>query len=175
MLGQAGTCRFQAGTCRFQAVDASAKLLWKERWAHGGGGCQGTRTSPMAPCSTALQGTLTPSAWHPGAHSLCLSVMFEGIPTYPGPDRFWQVVAKYRVNSFYTGAASCGCDAFPALPTAASAPHILAHTLGWYSPHGHPRPSALRRCTAAQARPVNPTGPRHGGRAHQPRGLALVP
>jgi acetyl-CoA synthetase len=29
--------------------------------------------------------------------------MFEGIPTYPGPDRFWQVVAKYRVNSFYTG------------------------------------------------------------------------
>ena len=30
------------------------------------------------------------------------SVMFEGVPTYPGPDRFWQVCAKYKVNQFYT-------------------------------------------------------------------------
>jgi len=29
-------------------------------------------------------------------------VMFEGIPTYPHPDRFWDVVEKYRVNIFYT-------------------------------------------------------------------------
>ena len=30
------------------------------------------------------------------------SVMFEGIPTYPEPDRFWRVVDKYKVNQFYT-------------------------------------------------------------------------
>ncbi|XP_062507051.1 acetyl-coenzyme A synthetase, cytoplasmic-like [Corticium candelabrum] len=30
------------------------------------------------------------------------SVMFEGVPTYPGPDRFWAIVAKYRVSKFYT-------------------------------------------------------------------------
>ncbi|MDH5716414.1 MAG: acetate--CoA ligase [Spirochaetia bacterium] len=30
------------------------------------------------------------------------SLMFEGIPTYPGPERFWQVVDKHKVNIFYT-------------------------------------------------------------------------
>ena len=30
------------------------------------------------------------------------TVMFEGVPTYPGPDRFWEVVAKHKVNTFYT-------------------------------------------------------------------------
>jgi acetyl-CoA synthetase len=30
------------------------------------------------------------------------TLMFEGIPTYPQPDRFWQVVDKYGVNIFYT-------------------------------------------------------------------------
>ena len=30
------------------------------------------------------------------------SLMFEGIPTYPNPDRFWDIVEKYRVNIFYT-------------------------------------------------------------------------
>lgn len=30
------------------------------------------------------------------------SVLFEGVPTYPAPDRFWDVVEKYRVNTFYT-------------------------------------------------------------------------
>jgi len=30
------------------------------------------------------------------------SVMFEGIPTYPHPDRFWEIVEKYRINIFYT-------------------------------------------------------------------------
>jgi acetyl-CoA synthetase len=31
-----------------------------------------------------------------------ISVMFEGIPTYPDAGRFWDVVDKYRVNQFYT-------------------------------------------------------------------------
>jgi len=28
--------------------------------------------------------------------------MFEGTPNYPEPDRFWEIVEKYRVNIFYT-------------------------------------------------------------------------
>ncbi len=30
------------------------------------------------------------------------SVMFEGVPTYPKPDRYWHIVEKFRVNTFYT-------------------------------------------------------------------------
>ena len=30
------------------------------------------------------------------------TVMFEGIPTYPDPGRFWQVVEKHKVNIFHT-------------------------------------------------------------------------
>ncbi|BBM00958.1 acetate--CoA ligase [Microbulbifer sp. GL-2] len=30
------------------------------------------------------------------------SLMFEGVPTYPDASRFWQVVDKHKVNSFYT-------------------------------------------------------------------------
>jgi acetyl-CoA synthetase len=29
-------------------------------------------------------------------------VMFEGIPTYPTPSRFWNIIDKYKVNQFYT-------------------------------------------------------------------------
>ncbi len=31
-----------------------------------------------------------------------ISVMFEGVPTYPDASRFWQVVDKHKVNIFYT-------------------------------------------------------------------------
>ncbi|MBN1164578.1 MAG: acetate--CoA ligase, partial [Candidatus Krumholzibacteriota bacterium] len=30
------------------------------------------------------------------------TLMFEGVPSYPHPDRFWDVVEKYKVNIFYT-------------------------------------------------------------------------
>ncbi|MFQ5479976.1 MAG: acetate--CoA ligase [Thermodesulfobacteriota bacterium] len=30
------------------------------------------------------------------------TLMFEGVPTYPGPDRFWEIVEKFGVNIFYT-------------------------------------------------------------------------
>ncbi|HEY9204303.1 MAG TPA: acetate--CoA ligase [Candidatus Methanoperedens sp.] len=30
------------------------------------------------------------------------SLMFEGVPNYPKPDRFWELVEKYRVTIFYT-------------------------------------------------------------------------
>ena len=29
-------------------------------------------------------------------------VLFEGVPTYPNPDRFWELIEKYRVSIFYT-------------------------------------------------------------------------
>ena len=30
------------------------------------------------------------------------TLFFEGVPTYPAPDRFWQVCEKHKVNIFYT-------------------------------------------------------------------------
>lgn len=37
----------------------------------------------------------------PLAHG-ATSVMFEGVPTYPDASRFWEVIDKHQVNSFYT-------------------------------------------------------------------------
>lgn len=50
-------------------------------------------------------------------------VMYEGAPNQPGPDRFWELIAKHRVTIFYTA------------PTAIRAfikwgdEHVLAHDL----------------------------------------------
>ncbi len=30
------------------------------------------------------------------------TIMFEGVPTWPSPDRFWRIVEKFRVNILYT-------------------------------------------------------------------------
>jgi len=30
------------------------------------------------------------------------SIMFEGVPSFPKPDRFWKIVEKFKVNIFYT-------------------------------------------------------------------------
>ena len=30
------------------------------------------------------------------------TLMFEGVPSYPGPSRFWDVIDKHQVNIFYT-------------------------------------------------------------------------
>jgi acetyl-CoA synthetase len=32
----------------------------------------------------------------------CTSLMFEGVPTFPDPGRFWQVIDKHDVSVFYT-------------------------------------------------------------------------
>ena len=32
----------------------------------------------------------------------CTQVMYEGVPNYPGNDRFWEIIAKYGVTKFYT-------------------------------------------------------------------------
>lgn len=31
-----------------------------------------------------------------------ITLMFEGVPTYPNPSRFWEVIDKHQVNIFYT-------------------------------------------------------------------------
>lgn len=49
------------------------------------------------------------------------SLMFEGVPTYPAPDRFWQVIAKHRVSKFYTA------------PTAIRA--LMSHGEAWPKKH----------------------------------------
>ena len=46
------------------------------------------------------------------------TVFFEGVPTWPSPSRFWQVVDKHKVNIFYTAPTairaleSCGLAQF---------------------------------------------------------------
>jgi acetyl-CoA synthetase len=30
------------------------------------------------------------------------TLMYEGAPNYPREDRFWEIIARYRVNTFYT-------------------------------------------------------------------------
>jgi acetyl-CoA synthetase len=46
------------------------------------------------------------------------SLMFEGIPNYPSPSRFWEITDKFKVNQLYTAPTairslmSCGLDQF---------------------------------------------------------------
>lgn len=51
------------------------------------------------------------------------TVMFEGVPSYPDPGRFWQVCDKYGVNQFYTAPT-----AIRAL-MAAGEDHVLSYSL----------------------------------------------
>ena len=50
-----------------------------------------------------------------------VTMMFEGVPNHPDPGRFWQVVAKHRVNIFYTA------------PTALRA--LMREGNRWVTPH----------------------------------------
>lgn len=51
------------------------------------------------------------------------TLMFEGVPTYPSPGRFWQVCDKHGVNQFYTAPT-----AIRAL-MAAGDDHVLSYSL----------------------------------------------
>jgi acetyl-CoA synthetase len=51
------------------------------------------------------------------------TVMFEGVPSYPDPGRFWQVVDKWGVNTFYTAPT-----AIRSL-MAAGEDHVLSYSL----------------------------------------------
>ena len=72
------------------------------------------------------------------------SIIYEGAPTYPYPDRWWQIVAGlWRDHSVYRA-------------------------------HRHSRFDALRRGLARAPRSQQPAPAGHGGRTDQPRSLALV-
>lgn len=51
------------------------------------------------------------------------TIMFEGVPTYPNPGRFWEIVDKYKVNQFYT--APTAIRALQVHGTAPIAPYKL--------------------------------------------------
>ena len=72
-------------------------------------------------------------------------VLYEGSPDWPDKDRWWAMVAKYGVNVFYT------------------------------APTAHPGGHEVGRVLPGQARPFHPAPFGDGGRAHQPRGLDVVP
>ncbi|MEK6530873.1 MAG: acetate--CoA ligase [Deltaproteobacteria bacterium] len=66
------------------------------------------------------------------------SLMFEGIPTYPDPGRFWEIIEKHGVNIFYTA------------PTA-----VRALMRGGAQGGGRPDLSS-RRGLGAVGEPINP-------------------
>ncbi len=66
------------------------------------------------------------------------SLMFEGIPTYPNPGRFWDIVDKHQVNIFYTA------------PTAIRA--LMKEGDSWVKKHGL---SSLR-VLGSVGEPINP-------------------
>ncbi len=52
------------------------------------------------------------------------SIMFEGVPTFPDPGRFWAICEKYKVNQFYT--APTAIRALQAYGTDPIAPYNLS-------------------------------------------------
>jgi acetyl-CoA synthetase len=66
------------------------------------------------------------------------SLMFEGVPTYPKPDRFWEIVERYKVSVFYTA------------PTAIRA--LMREGDGWVKKRGI---SSLR-ILGSVGEPINP-------------------
>ncbi len=65
-------------------------------------------------------------------------LMFEGIPTYPQPDRFWRMVDDYRVTVFYTA------------PTAIRA--LMRHGEEWPNRHD----LSTLRILGTVGEPINP-------------------
>lgn len=75
------------------------------------------------------------------------TVMFEGIPTYPHPGRFWEIVDKFKINQFYTAPTAIrALEAFgldPVLPYKLDSLKVLG-TVGepineeaWHWYHDH--------------------------------------
>jgi acetyl-CoA synthetase len=66
------------------------------------------------------------------------TLMFEGVPTYPNPDRFWEIIERYKVSIFYTA------------PTAIRA--LMREGEGWVKKRGI---SSLR-ILGSVGEPINP-------------------
>ncbi len=66
------------------------------------------------------------------------TLMFEGVPTYPAPDRLWQIVDKHKVSIVYTA------------PTVIRA--LMKHGPEWVAPH----PMRSLRLLGTVGEPINP-------------------
>ncbi len=66
------------------------------------------------------------------------TLIFEGIPTYPNPDRFWKIIDKHQVNIFYTA------------PTAIRA--LMAQGDDWVNKHS----LSTIRVLGTVGEPINP-------------------
>ncbi len=66
------------------------------------------------------------------------SVMFEGVPSYPDPARFWKVVEKFRISIFYTA------------PTVVRA--LMREGVDWTTKHD----LASLRILGSVGEPINP-------------------
>jgi acetyl-CoA synthetase len=66
------------------------------------------------------------------------SLIFEGIPTYPDPGRFWKIIDKFKVNIFYTA------------PTAIRA--LMREGVEWVKKHD----LASLRLLGTVGEPINP-------------------
>ncbi len=66
------------------------------------------------------------------------SLMFEGVPTYPAPDRYWHLCEKFKVNIFYTA------------PTVIRA--LMREGVKWTQGHG----LSTLRVLGSVGEPINP-------------------
>jgi len=66
------------------------------------------------------------------------TVMFEGAPNHPGPDRFWDIVARHKVTSFYT------------------APTAIRAFMKWGDEHPRAHDLSSLRILGSVGEPINP-------------------
>ncbi len=66
------------------------------------------------------------------------TVMYEGAPNEPGPDRFWAIIEKYRVSVFYT------------------APTAIRTFIRWGDQHPNGRDLSSLRLLGTVGEPINP-------------------
>ncbi|GIW70738.1 MAG: acetyl-coenzyme A synthetase [Planctomycetota bacterium] len=66
------------------------------------------------------------------------TLMYEGAPNHPGPDRFWQIVARHRVTVFYT------------------APTAIRAFMKWGDEHPRAHDLSSLRLLGTVGEPINP-------------------
>ena len=84
-----------------------------------------------------------------------ISLMFEGVPTYPDAGRCWEVVDKHQVNTFYTA------------PTAIRALHAVGDEPPLHATGGAPRWAIGTRARSLRRSTWRWCGRRSGGRARR--------
>ena len=62
----------------------------------------GRATSPRSPVGPGSRSGSRPAPLSAVARSPRTWLMFEGVPNYPTNSRFWEVIDKHKVNTFYT-------------------------------------------------------------------------